>query len=67
MKNVENQTHHRTSFELCCLNFSRSNLQWEEDFNFHLHGDGDYYACISAFSPVLKMQILSALEDAYPE
>lgn len=30
-------------------------------------GDGDDYTFIFAFSPVLKMKILSALEDAYPE
>lgn len=29
--------------------------------------DGDYYAFIVAFSPVLEVQLLSALEDTYPE
>lgn len=36
-------------------------------FSYIYKEDGDYYAFIFAFSPVLKMQILSALEDTYPE
>lgn len=35
IKNVGNQMHHRFSFELWCLIFGKSDLQWEEDFSFH--------------------------------